>query len=118
MNSTVKQDLISKIFRKISSESYLCERCFENEIYCGAFNDQDMLIHIYYNHRGFWNASIYLPSSLSQHAWTKLFDLDGQSNIKCRHCSVVFNNVSATVLHNHIRTQHGILLLALSLTNL
>ena len=118
MNSTVKQDLISKIFRKISSESYLCKICFENEIYCGASNDQDMLIHIYHNHRDFWNASIYLPRSLSQHAWARLFDCDGQSNIKCRHCSVVFNNDGASVLHSHIRTQHEILLLALSLANL
>ena len=118
MNSIVKQDLISKIFQNISSESFLCKRCFANEIYCGVSNEQDMLMHIYHNHRGFWNVSIYLPSLLTHHAWIKLFDCDDQSNIKCRHCSVVFNNVRPTVLHNHIRTRHEILLLALSLANL
>ena len=117
MNSLLKQDLISEIFHNISSESFLCKRCFANEIYCAAYNDQDMLIHIYHSHRGFWNASIYLPSSLSHHAWPKLFDCDGQSNIKCRHCIEVFNNVGPTVLHNHIKTQHEILLLALSVSN-
>ena len=114
MNFEVKLNLISEIFKKISNETFLCKKCFANEIYCGASNVQDMLMHIYHNHRGFWNASIHLPSSLTQHAWTKLFDLDGQSNIKCRHCSVVFNNVGPRFLHNHIKTQHETILLALS----
>ena len=118
MNSVVKQYCISEIFHNISKETFLCKRCFANEIYCGVFNEQDMLIHIYHNHRGFWNVSIYLPSSLSQHAWTKLFDLDDQSAAKCRHCSVVFHNAAPRVLHNHIRTQHEIIILAFSLANL
>ena len=118
MNFEVKLNLISEIFKKISNETFLCKKCFANEIYCGASNVQDMLMHIYHNHRGFWNASIYLPSSISEHVWTKLFECDGQSNIKCRHCGVVFNNVGPRFLHNHIRTQHEIILLAFSLTNL
>ena len=117
MNHILKQDLISEIFHNISTETFLCKRCFAKEIYCSAYNDQDMLMHIYYVHRGFWNAYIYLPTLVSQGAWPKLFECDIQSNIKCRHCTGVFNNVGLTVLHNHIKTRHPIILLALSLSN-
>ena len=102
MNPSVKENIITDIFKKISKEIFLCKRCFDNEIYCGVSNEQEMLIHVYHRHRGFWNASIFQPNSVSEHVWLKLFDHLTQSIIKCKHCSVIFyNNVEAAVLHRH-----------------
>ena len=116
MNSVIKQNAISSMFHEISEGIFLCKQCFVNEIYCGATNEQDILIHIYHRHRGFWDGSILQPNSVSEHVWLKLFDRLSQSTIKCKHCSVIFyNNVGVAVLHRHIKTHHAILLLAFSL---
>ena len=120
MNPVVKQYVISEIFhevfRELSKVSFICKRCFTKEIYCGVSNEREMLIHIYHKHRGFWNSSIFLPNSISELVWVKLFDWDGQSNAKCRHCGVVFYNVGERVLHHHIKMKHSIILLAFSLS--
>ena len=120
MNPTVKENIITEIFKKISKEIFLCKRCFDNEIYCGVSNEQEMLIHVYHHHRGFWNVSMHLSSSLTQLAWSKLFNLDVESSIiKCRHCNMVFDiNGRVALLYNHIRMEHEIIISALSLSNL
>ena len=118
MNSVVRQNVICEIFHKISDEAFLCKRCFTKEIYCRASNEQEMLIHIYYKHRGFWNSSIFLPSSILEHVRGKLYECDRQSMAKCAHCGVIFYNATQRVLHHHIKTRHSTILLAFSLANL
>ena len=115
MNSVVKRNIISEIFHRISENMSLCVKCFSKEIHCGAFNEQEMLIHIYYNHRGFWNSSIFLPNSISDLVWENLFEYDAQSNAKCKHCNVVFYSARSRVLHHHIKMNHSIILLAFTL---
>ena len=115
MNPSVKENIIMEIFKKISKEIFLCKRCFDNEIYCGVTNEQEMLIHVYHRHRGFWNASIFQPNSVSEHVWLKLFDRLSHPVIKCKHCNMIFYNARIRLLHTHIKTRHGILLLAFSL---
>ena len=120
MNPIVKENIIMEIFKKISKDIFLCKICFHFEIYCGVSNEQEMLIHVYHHHRGFWNVSMHLSSSLTQLAWSKLFNLDVESSIiKCRHCNMVFDiNGRVALLYNHIRMEHEIIISALSLSNL
>ena len=115
MNSVVKENVISSMFHEISGGVFLCKQCFLKEIQNHAFSKQDMLIHIYYKHRGFWNASIFQPISISEHVWLKLFDRLTHPVIKCKHCNMIFYNAGIRLLHNHTKTRHGILLLAFSL---
>ena len=117
MNPSVKENIITEIFKKVSKNNYLCKECFNFEIYCGVSNKEDMLIHVFHSHRHFWNVAMHHPSSLSQHVWAKLYNFYAQpSIIKCKHCTMVVDiNIGAAVLHRHTRTYHGILLLAFSL---
>ena len=116
MNSLVKQNVISSTFLGISKDVSLCMPCFDNEIQSHVSTEQDMLIHIYFKHRGFWNASIYLPESVSNHVWVKLFESLGQSIVKCRHCGMVFVNPTPRMLHEHTKTRNPIILLGFSVS--
>ena len=118
MNSGVIQDIISLVFHEISKGSFLCKICFLREIQCHNFSLHDMLIHIYFGHRGLWNAYVFQSSSLSSHVWQRLFEFSDHSLVRCKTCPRTFLNTRLRDLHHHTRTQHGILLLALSLSNL
>ena len=116
MNSSVKQNIISSTFLGISRDVSLCMPCFDNEIQSHVSTEQDILIHIYFKHRGFWNASIYLPESISSHVWLKLFESLDQSIVKCRHCGMIFVNSTPRMLHEHTKTRHPIILLGFSIS--
>ena len=112
----MKQNAISSTFHEISEGVCLCIPCFENEIQCHVSTEQDMLIHIYHKHGGFWNAAIYQPESVSNHVWMKLFECVGQFIIKCRHCGILLVNPTLGILHEHIKTRHPIILLGFSVS--
>ena len=116
MNSSVKQNAISSTFLEISKGVSLCMPCFKNEIQSHVSTEQDMLIHIYFKHRGFWNTIIYHPESIFNHVWVKLFESLGQFIVKCRHCFMLFVNPTPRMLHEHTKTRHPIILLGFSVS--
>ena len=111
-------DIISSVFKQIYKGTFLCEPCFIQELQHHAFSISNMLIHIYSHHRDLWDVHIFQVSSLSHHAWYKLFKFSGCSLVRCKTCHRVFLNARLEDLHYHTRTHHGILLLALSLSHL
>ena len=118
MNSEATLDIISSVFKQIYKGTFLCEPCFIQELQHHAFSISNMLIHIYSHHRDLWDVHIFQVSSLSRHAWYKLFKFSGCSLVRCKTCHRVFLNARLEDLHYHTRTHHGILLLALSLSHL
>ena len=118
MNSEAMLDIISSVFKQIYKGTFLCEPCFIQELQHHAFSISNMLIHIYSHHRDLWDVHIFQVSSLSHHAWYKLFKFSGCSLVRCKTCHRVFLNARLEDLHYHTRTHHGILLLALSLSHL
>ena len=62
MNPSVKENIITEIFKKISKEIFLCKRCFDNEIYCGVSNEQEMLIHSIIDIEGFGMLQYFNPT--------------------------------------------------------
>ena len=119
MNPVCKQQVISMVFHEIYPGSFLCKNCFSKELFYHAFSVSDILIHIYFKHRGIWNSAIFLPEAISNSAWLRLFKKSEHTmNIECKHCDYEFNdNVRLRFLHNHIKARHSIILLALSLLN-
>ena len=118
MNSEAILNVISSVFKQIYKGTFLCESCFSQEHQHHAFSISDMLIHIYSHYRDLWDVRIFQVSSLSYHAWHKLFNFSGRSLVRCKTCHQVFFNAQLRDLHSHTRTHHGILLLALSLSHL
>ena len=115
MNSDTVHRLRTLIFRDSPNETY-CKFCPQRGIHFSASCIQDLIHHVYYNHRRFWDVAVRRTDWISSRMWGYCFkSVNLDNHFSCQYCPEIIDAIDLRPLHRHMLDNHMIIILAFTL---